>query len=120
LARKVRQKLGELLVSWGTVPQGKLDEAVANARGRGMRLGEALVEAGVCKDEDVAKALATQFGVEFINLDRLEDMNKVDKSRMPEDLSKKYLVLPLQGNGKLRDPRPDGPRHARAAALPRR
>ena len=64
MARKVRQKLGELLVSWGTVPQGKVDEAVANARGRGMRLGEALVEAGVCKDEDVAKALATQFAAD--------------------------------------------------------
>jgi type IV pilus assembly protein PilB len=102
VARKVRQKIGELLVGWGTVPQAKVDEAIAAARGRGMRLGEALVEAGACKDEDIAKALATQFGVDFVNLDRLEDMNRVDKSRMAEDLIRKYLVLPLTGNGKLR------------------
>jgi type IV pilus assembly protein PilB len=102
VARKVRQKIGELLVGWGTVPQAKVDEAIAAARGRGMRLGEALVEAGACKDEDIAKALATQFGVDFINLDRLEDMNRVDKSRMAEDLIRKYLVLPLTGNGKLK------------------
>jgi type IV pilus assembly protein PilB len=102
LARKVRQKLGELLVSWGTVPQAKVDEALTAAKGRGMRLGEALVEAGACKEEDVAKALATQFGVDFFNLDRLEDMNKVDKSRMQPDLMKKYLVLPLAGSGKLK------------------
>jgi type IV pilus assembly protein PilB len=102
VARKVRQKIGELLVGWGTVPQAKVDEAIAAARGRGMRLGEALVEAGACKDEDIAKALATQFGVDFVNLDRLEDMNRVDKSRMAEDLIRKYLVLPLTGNGKLK------------------
>ena len=102
MARKVRQKIGELLVGWGTVPQAKVDEAIAAARGRGMRLGEALVEAGACKDEDIAKALATQFGVDFVNLDRLEDMNRVDKSRMAEDLIRKYLVLPLTGNGKLK------------------
>jgi type IV pilus assembly protein PilB len=102
VARKVRQKIGELLVSWGTVPQAKVDEAVAAARGRGMRLGEALVDAGACKDEDIAKALAHQFGVAFFNLDRLEDMNQVNKAGMAEDLIKKYLVLPLHGNGKLR------------------
>ncbi|MFM8639459.1 MAG: GspE/PulE family protein [Planctomycetota bacterium] len=102
MARKVRQKLGEILVAWGTVPQAKVDEAVATARSRGMRIGEALVDGGACKDSDIAKALAHQFGVDFFNLDRLEDMNKIDMSRMQADLIKKYLVLPLSGSGKLR------------------
>jgi type IV pilus assembly protein PilB len=99
LARKVRQKLGEILIEWGLVTKEKVDAAYATARGRGQRLGEALVEAGDCKDEDIAKALAHQFGVAFLNLDRLEDMNKVDKSLMPADLVKKYLVLPMTGGG---------------------
>jgi len=99
LARKVRQKLGEILIEWGLVTKDKVDAAYASARGRGQRLGEALVEAGACKDEDIAKALAHQFGVAFLNLDRLEDMNKVDKSLMPADLVKKYLVLPMTGGG---------------------
>jgi type IV pilus assembly protein PilB len=102
LARKVRQKLGEILIEWGLVTKEKVDAAYASARGRGQRLGEALVEAGACKDEDIAKALAHQFGVAFLNLDRLEDMNKVDKSLMPADLVKKYLVLPMAGGGKLK------------------
>ena len=102
MARKVRQKLGEILIEWGLVTKEKVDAAYASARGRGQRLGEALVESGACKDEDIAKALAHQFGVAFLNLDRLEDMNKVDKSLMPADLVKKYLVLPMTGGGKLK------------------
>ena len=102
MARKVRQKLGEILIEWGLVTKDKVDAAYASARGRGQRLGEALVEAGACKDEDIAKALAHQFGVAFLNLERLEDMNKVDKSLMPADLVRKYLVLPMAGGGKLK------------------
>jgi type IV pilus assembly protein PilB len=103
LARKVRQKLGEILVGWGAAQQAQVDEAQKAARQRGMRLGEALVEADVVKEEDVAKALAHQFGVDFLNLDKLEDMNRIDKSRLAPDLMKKYLVLPMTGgNGKLR------------------
>jgi hypothetical protein len=69
LARKVRQKLGEILIEWGLVTKEKVDAAYATARGRGQRLGEALVEAGDCKDEDIAKALAHQFGVAFVGSD---------------------------------------------------
>ncbi len=102
MARKVRQKLGEILVGWGTVKQEQVDAASGAARQRGMRIGEALVDAGACTEEDIAKALAHQFGVDFMNLDRLEDMNRVDKSRLAPDLIKKYLVLPMTGSGKLR------------------
>jgi type IV pilus assembly protein PilB len=102
LARKVRQKLGEILVGWGTCTKEQVDAAALSARQRGMRLGEALVEANACKDEDIAKALGHQFGIDFMNLDRLEDMNKVDKTRLAADIIKKYLVLPMTGAGKLR------------------
>jgi type IV pilus assembly protein PilB len=102
LARKPRQKLGEILIGLGVVTLAQVDEAFAAARARGMRLGEILVETNACKDEDIAKALAQQFGVDFINLDVVSDMNKIDKSRIPADLIKKFLVLPMAGSGKLR------------------
>lgn len=103
MARKVRQKIGEILVGWGAAKQDQVDEAQKTARSRGLRLGEALVEADIVKEEDVAKALAHQFGVDYINLDKLEDMNRIDRSRLATDLIKKYLVLPMTGgNGKLR------------------
>ena len=102
MARKPRQKLGEILIGLGVVTLAQVDEAFAAARARGMRLGEILVETNACKDEDIAKALAQQFGVDFINLDVVSDMNKIDKARIPADLIKKFLVLPMAGSGKLR------------------
>jgi type IV pilus assembly protein PilB len=102
LARKPRQKLGEILIGLGIVTLDQVNEAFAAARARGMRLGEILVETNVCKEEDIAKALAQQFGVDFINLDVVADMNKIDKARIASDLIKKFLVLPMAGSGKLR------------------
>jgi type IV pilus assembly protein PilB len=99
VARKVRKKLGEILVEAGHVTAQQVESAVAAARSSGRRVGEALVEAGACKEEHVAKALADQFGVEFLNLDRPENSNRIDMALMPEDLAKKYLVLPLQKQG---------------------
>lgn len=102
MARKPRQKLGEILIGLGIVTLDQVNEAFAAARARGMRLGEILVETNVCKEEDIAKALAQQFGVDFINLDVVADMNKIDKARIASDLIKKFLVLPMAGSGKLR------------------
>ncbi len=103
MARKVRQKLGEILVGWGLAKQEQVDEAQKAARARGLRVGEALVESEIVKEEDVARALAHQFGIDFVDLDKLEGMNRIDKSRLATDLMKKYLVLPMSGsNGKLR------------------
>ena len=102
LARKPRQKLGEILIGLGVVTLAQVDEAFAAARARGMRLGEILVETNACKEEDIAKALAQQFSVDFINLDVVSDMNKIDKGRIPSDLITKFLVLPMAGSGKLR------------------
>ncbi len=99
MARKVRKKLGELLVEAGHCTAAQVESALATAKGGGRRLGEVLVESGTCKEEHVAKALADQFGVEFLNLDRAENTNRIDLELIPEDLAKKYLILPLQKQG---------------------
>ena len=99
MARKVRKKLGELLLEAGEITQQQLDAALAAARSGGRRIGEALIEAGVCKEEQVAKALAQQFGVEFLNLDRPEQSSRVQMDLIPEELARKHLILPLQKKG---------------------
>ncbi|UCD74288.1 MAG: Flp pilus assembly complex ATPase component TadA [Phycisphaerales bacterium] len=90
-----RKKLGEILQEWGTVSDSQIQQALGIAKGSGKRLGEALVEAGFCKEEDIAKALAAQFDMEFINLGGGEVTDAIDMSSVPEDLVKKHLILPL-------------------------
>ena len=58
MARKVRHKLGEILVTQGKATQAQVDAAATEAKARRMRIGEALVTAAACTLDDVARALA--------------------------------------------------------------
>ena len=97
MARR-RQKIGEILVGWGTIGQDGVDDALKYAAENGRRIGEALVELELCEEEDVIKALASQFGLEYIDLDR----NVIPYSSLdliPSDLIKRHLVLPVERDG---------------------
>jgi type IV pilus assembly protein PilB len=99
---KRRKKLGETLVEWGIVDAASVDEAVKFAREHHKRTGEALVELAKCSEDDVAKALAEQFGFDFIDLDK----HSVDRDVLgliPSKLIEDYLVLPLaEENNRLK------------------
>jgi type IV pilus assembly protein PilB len=102
VARKIRSKLGEVLIASRTVSQEQVNEALQAARGSGKRLGEVLIEMGACTEVDVARALGEQFGMPFLNLDRPEDRSRVDMSLIPEELARKQLVLPVgKGGGRI-------------------
>ncbi len=102
MARK-RKKLGEILLEWSTVTEQQVHQALSIADGSGKRVGEAMIEAGFSKEEDIAKALAAQFDLEYINLDRPEAQSQIDLSLIPEDLVKRHLVLPIGTmNGRLK------------------
>jgi len=91
---KKRQKLGEILIEWGVIDEKALSDALEYGMEHNKRIGESLVELELCAEDDVAKALATQFGLEFIDLDH----HPVDRSVLeliPSKLIEDYLVLPL-------------------------
>ena len=98
-----RKRLGEILVKAGVINASQAEQAIKIARGAGKRMGDALVEAGFAKDTDVAKALADQFGMEFLDLTAPGMSDKVDMTLMPEELIRKHGVLPMEKtNGKLK------------------
>ena len=102
MARKQRQRLGEILVKWGVVTQSGVDEALEHARAEGLRIGEALIALGLADEEDVTKALATQYDMEYIDLDR-NVVVPTDLHLIPDDIIKRHLVLPLgRENEKLK------------------
>jgi type IV pilus assembly protein PilB len=98
MARKRRQ-LGEILKRWGLLDDQKLEEGLKIAMGSRKRLGEVLVDLGYAQQNDVAKALASQFGMEFVDLDQPDVVSKDNLDLIPSDLIKKYLVLPLSKDG---------------------
>ena len=95
---KQRKKLGELLVEWGVVTESSVSDALNYAQANGKRIGEALVALELCGEDEVCKALATQFGLEYIDLEH----RPVDRSILdliPAKLIEDYLVLPLAEEG---------------------
>lgn len=95
MARKERRKIGELLIEAGVVKPNQVEQAVSTAKASRKKTGEVLVEMGACSEIDVAMALGKQYGMEFVNLERPEGANRVNRKLIPEDVSKKYLILPL-------------------------
>jgi len=68
----------------------------------GQRIGEAMVELGLAKEEAVAKALARQFRLPFVDLKDQKIESQIDASLIPEELIMKHQVLPLsKENGRL-------------------
>jgi type IV pilus assembly protein PilB len=98
-----RRKLGEILVSWGVMTQAQAEQAAQMAKGAGKRLGDTIIEAGFAKEDQVAKALANQFGMEYVDLSANGVGKQINLKLIPEDLVKKHLILPLEkNNGRLK------------------
>jgi len=102
MARK-RKKIGEILMAWGTLSPGDLETALKYATEHGKRIGQALVDMELATEEDIAKALADQFGLEYVDP---EGSSEVAKSTglIPEEIVRKNFVLPMgkSEDGRLR------------------
>ena len=97
MARR-RKKLGEILTSWELLAPNALADAIAYASEHGKRIGEALVELELVSEEDVSKALATQFDLEYVDLDK----NVVVPAALelvPQELITRHTILPMSKNG---------------------
>ena len=95
-------KLGDILVSWGVLSKKDLRKAREHAEGRPDRIGEVLVQMGLVDQEQVTKALAQQFDMEYVDLDQ-QVMDNDALTLMPDELIRRHLVLPMgEENGKLK------------------
>src|SRR3984957_10687799 len=99
---KAQKKLGEILIEWGIISTREVAKAIEHGKAKGLRIGEALVDLKLCSEANVYKALAQQHNMEYIDLDK----NSVPPNAVnliPDDLMRKFLVLPLgMEGGKLR------------------
>jgi len=100
---RTRRTIGEILQRWGLVDDQQIAEATKIAQGQDKKVGDVLVHLGYVTQNDVAKALAAQLGMEFVDLDQPNVINKEHFSLIPPDLIRKYQILPLgRDNGKIK------------------
>ena len=93
-----KKRLGDILKEWGLVTDSGLEEAKAHAQAESIRLGEALVAMGAVDEEDVTKALAIQFDMEYVDLDHNVTVPS-ELSSIPDRVIREHLILPISREG---------------------
>ncbi|MFO7572444.1 MAG: ATPase, T2SS/T4P/T4SS family [Gaiellaceae bacterium] len=87
--------LGTLLVRDGLIGEDELEAALAQQRlSSGKRLGEILVERGTLTPADVARVVAEQYELPFIDLAAF-DLDPRVGALLPQDLAQRYSAIPL-------------------------
>ncbi|MHC4678831.1 MAG: GspE/PulE family protein [Planctomycetota bacterium] len=99
---KQRRRLGEILYKAGLVQKQALIDAIKASKTNKKRLGEILLEKGLIDEENLTKAVAKQFGLDYVNLDAADISPDAGKA-IPEDLIKKHNIIPMDvNNGRLK------------------
>src|SRR5438093_2276155 len=88
------RRLGEILVQERLTTPDVVDQALARAKTTGERVGEALVELGAVKSEDVLRALAEQQNLAYLSRDELPSPLPVVKTLSAKYL-RQYTVCPV-------------------------
>ena len=97
---------GELLVSKGLLTHEELEKVLEEQRKGGGRLGEVLLRLEMLNNEDITRALAEHFSMEYIRLgdaNKIDDKIDVDIARMlPEALAKRFCLVAIdKADGKI-------------------
>ena len=94
--------LGEILYKAGLVKKEALINAIKTGKTTNKRLGQVLIEQGLLNEETLTKAIAKQFGMEYVNLDQTTIHTDAVKL-IPEELIRRHNILPLgKNNGRLK------------------
>src|SRR5947199_10537202 len=88
------RRLGEILVQERLTTPDVVEQALARAKTTGERVGEALVELGAVKSEDVLRALAEQQNLAYLSRDELPSPLPIVKNLSPKYL-RQYTVCPV-------------------------
>jgi type IV pilus assembly protein PilB len=92
---EVRPQLGALLLEKGLVSTGQLDHALAERKASGGLLGDTLVRLGYIFEDELARVLAAQFGVPFVNLDTIP-VDAQAARVLPRELGESLPALPVR------------------------
>lgn len=96
----VRPFIGAILVARGLIAQAQLDEALEEGARTGERLGDVLVRRGWIYEQELARALALQHGLDYVDLDSVPvDPRAAGILDREVALSWRALPVRLRGDG---------------------
>jgi len=89
------RRLGRILTKMGLITREQVQEAINLQKKRRMPLGQVLVELGYVTQDDIELALASQSGMQVVDLDEVE-LNKAIIKMVPAEMAQAYQLLPLE------------------------
>ena len=84
----------ETLVRQGVISNNQLAEAQQMARASGVKVGEALVRLGYATSEEVMRAVAQQFGYDYVDLNEVSIPPNIIEL-VPESVARENAILPM-------------------------
>ncbi len=87
-----KKRFGDILVEGGLITVDQLQQALAFGKERQIKLGEALRELGFATEETVAKTVAKQLNIPFIDFNRIVLDPEVIRL-VPEMIARKHKML---------------------------
>ena len=95
----IQDRLGDLFVREGLITEDQLQEALREARQTKTRIGFALVKLGFVGEDELTRALAKQFRVPAVDLEKVKVEEKILRL-IPEEVALRHRVLPLRKMGR--------------------
>lgn len=96
-----RKRIGEVLIDQGLISEEQLKAGLEEQKKSKLQLGKCLVALGFISDSKLVDVLSAQLDVQHVVLENF-NFNKSLVNLIPEDMSKRYRVIPLyENNGTL-------------------
>jgi Type II secretion system (T2SS), protein E, N-terminal domain len=90
----MRPLLGTILTERGLIDPARLAEALAEAQATGRRVGEVLLQKGWIYEQELARALAHQYGLEYVDLETTH-LNPRDAALLDPEVGQRCRAVPL-------------------------
>ena len=87
-----RFRLGEVLVRQGLISDEQLQQALAAQKATGRKLGRALTDLKLVSEDQIARVVADQLGMEFVDLNN-RDLEPAVVKLLPEARARRFRAL---------------------------
>jgi len=92
------EKLGEILLKENLITPKQLQEAIKEAKEKNIRIGEALTNLGILKDNELLQFLAKTYKVPSVNLEKVKLDPEVVRI-IPLDVARRHKLIAIKRSG---------------------
>ncbi len=96
-SRRKKLRLGDLLLEAGIINEDQLNQALAQQKSSGHKLGRALTDIGAITEPELHKFLAVHLNIEFVDIGKL-NLDPETVTLLPEVQARRHRALVLQSD----------------------